>query len=174
MALLVVLSLDPLPGTSVIVLFDLINLQLLISSFVVQLVSLCTSTPPPSWRGFFLLLLLSLPLCYYTSFHTTGHYMILYTTWPIPHIYSILFDWFICCSSSGSSSRHFIDCPSGSRYHHWVQVHSFPPNLVNFFEPELLLLTSCFCFSLQNPPHSLVFFGLIINEGGDGRWGRWW
>ena len=73
MALLVVLSLDPLPGTSVIVLFGLINLQLLISSFVVQLVSLCTSTPP-----LFTSMLLYI-ISYYRSLHDNVYYMT-YTT----------------------------------------------------------------------------------------------
>ena len=58
-----------------------------------------------SWRGVFLLLLLSLPPC---SIHHCSYILQVITLYST---YSILFDWFICCSSSGSSSRHFIDCP---------------------------------------------------------------
>ena len=65
----------------------------------------------------FLLLLLSLPPCsiHHCSLYVSTYYRSLHDN--VYYTYSILFDWFICCSSSGSSSWHFIDCPSGSRYY---------------------------------------------------------
>ena len=100
-----------LPGCSCLLGTDTPGLFLLLWSGLVWLVYLCTSFLSLSIPGG-----VSSSCSFYLYLYVIIHHFILQVTilHNLYHTY-ILFDWFISCSSSGSSPKHFIDCPSGSR-----------------------------------------------------------